>query len=231
MLAEYSLERLEEKLGYHFKNRELLKQAVTHSSFANEQRINRRLDYERLEFLGDAVLEMITSAFLFENYPELKEGELTRKRATIVCGSALAFCARDMELGEFILLGKGEEATGGREKENITSDVVEAIIGAIFEDGGYESAKDFIYRVVLSDLDHKELFFDSKTLLQEYSQKEYGKTMDYVVLEETGPDHDKEFVIEVRLNGKVMGRGCGKTKKAAEQKAAYEALLASEGRK
>ncbi len=231
MLAEYSWERLEEKLGYHFKNRELLKQAMTHSSYANEQRINRRLDYERLEFLGDAVLETISSAFLFENYPELNEGELTRKRASLVCGAALAFCARDMGLGAFILLGKGEEATGGREKENIIADVVEAIIGAIYEDGGFESAKDFIYRVVLSDLEHKQLFLDSKTLLQEYSQKEYGRTLDYVVLEETGPDHDKEFVIEVRLNGKAMGRGSGKTKKAAEQKAAYEALLASKAGK
>lgn len=227
MLTEYSLEQLEEKIGYHFKNKALLKQAITHSSFANEQKINRKQDYERLEFLGDAVLEMITSAFLFEQYPNLKEGEMTRKRATIVCGASLAFCAKDMDLGEFILLGKGEEATGGREKENITSDVVEAIIGAIFLDGGYESARDFIHRVVLSDLEHKQLFFDSKTLLQEYVQREHGTALSYEVLAETGPDHDKEFIVETRLNGKVIGRGSGKTKKAAEQKAAYEALLAS----
>ncbi len=226
MSADYYRERLEEKIGYYFKDKFLLRQALTHSSFANEQRINRKKDYERLEFLGDAVLEMITSAFLYEKYPDLHEGELTRKRATIVCGASLAFCAKDMKLGDYILLGKGEEATGGRKKENITSDVVEALIGAIFLDGGYESAKDFIYRVILSDLEDKELFFDSKTLLQEYVQMDSGNTLNYVVLTETGPDHDKEFVIEVQVNGKEMGRGSGKTKKTAEQRAAYEAILA-----
>ena len=226
MLTEYSLDRLEEKIGYRFKDKALLKQAITHSSFANEQKINRKKDYERLEFLGDAVLEMITSAFLYETYPDLKEGEMTRMRATIVCGASLAFCAKDMELGEFILLGKGEEATGGRKKENITSDVVEAIIGAIYLDGGYEKAKDFIHRIVLSDLENKQLFFDSKTLLQEQVQRKHGNTLDYVLIAETGPDHDKEFIVEARINGKTMGKGSGKTKKSAEQKAAYEAILA-----
>ena len=157
MLAEYSLKQLEEKIGYCFTDKELLRQAVTHSSFANEQKINKRKDYERLEFLGDAVLETITSVFLYETYPDLKEGELTRMRATIVCGASLAFCAKDMELGKYILLGRGEEATGGRKKENITSDVVESIIGAIYLDGGYAKAEEFIHRVILSDLENKQL--------------------------------------------------------------------------
>lgn len=227
MLSEHSMEQLEEKIGYHFKDRALLKQAITHSSFVNEQKINKGEDYERLEFLGDSVLEMVTSAFLFEAFPELREGEMTRKRATIVCGSALAFCAKDIELGKYILLGRGEEATGGRENENISADVLEAILGAIFVDGGYECAKGFVHRIVLSDLEHKQLFFDSKTLLQEYVQRESGNVLKYVVLKETGPEHDKDFITEVRLNGKVIGRGSGKTKKAAEQRAAYEALLAA----
>lgn len=226
MQERHSLGELEEKLGYCFKDKALLRQAVTHSSYANEQKINRHADYERLEFLGDAVLETITSIYIYETYPKLSEGEMTRKRATIVCGSALAFCARDLELGKYILLGKGEEATGGREKENITSDVVEAIIGAIFLDGGYEGAKEFIHRIVLSDLESKELFFDSKSLLQEHVQRKCGSTLSYAVLTETGPDHEKEFVVEVQVNGKAMGRGSGKTKKLAEQRAAYEALLA-----
>ena len=152
---------------------------------------------------------------------------LTRMRAMLVCGSSLAFCAKDIELGKYILLGKGEEATGGRQKETITSDVVEAVIGAIYLDSGLEDASSFIHRVVLSDLENKQLFYDSKTLLQEYVQRESGSTLSYVVVDEKGPDHDKEFIIEVRVNGKTMGRGIGKTKKAAEQKAAYEALLAS----
>ncbi len=227
MMTKYSLEELEKRIGYCFKEKALLKQALTHSSYANEQKINKLPDYERLEFLGDAVLEMVSSTFLFEKFPELSEGKLTKTRATLVCGASLAFCAKDIELGKFVLLGRGEEATGGREKETITSDVMEAVIGAIYLDGGLDKASAFIHRLVLSDLEHKQLFYDSKSLLQEYVQRESGSTLSYVVLDENGPDHDKEFIIEVRVNGKAMGRGVGKTKKAAEQKAAYEALLAS----
>lgn len=227
MITEHSMKELEAGIGYCFRNKALLKQALTHSSYTNEQKINKTPDYERLEYLGDAVLEMVSSAFLFEKYPDLSEGQLTRMRAMLVCGSSLAFCAKDIELGKYILLGKGEEATGGRQKETITSDVVEAVIGAIYLDGGLEDASSFIHRVVLSDLENKQLFYDSKTLLQEYVQRESGSALSYVVVDEKGPDHDKEFIIEVRVNGKAMGRGIGKTKKAAEQKAAYEALLAS----
>lgn len=227
MIIGQALEELETKIGYRFQNKALLKQALTHSSYANEQKINKTGDYERLEFLGDAILEMVTSAFLFEKYPDLSEGQLTKMRAMLVCGSSLAFCAADINLGSYILLGKGEEASGGRGKETITSDVVEALIGAIYRDGGLAEAKSFIHRIVLSDLENKQLFYDSKSLLQEYVQKKSGSSLAYIVVDESGPDHDKEFVIEVRVNGKTMGRGVGKTKKAAEQKAAYEALLAS----
>ena len=226
MLTEYSIEQLEEKIGYCFKDKSLLKQAITHSSFANEQKINKRQHYERLEFLGDAVLEVVTSDFLFRKYPSLPEGDLTKKRAMLVCGSSLAFCAKDIELGKFILLGKGEEATGGRNRESIISDVVEAVIGAIYLDGGFESASAFIHRIVLSDVENKQLLYDSKTLLQEYLQRNGGMELCYAVVEESGPDHDKEFVIEARINGQVKGKGVGKTKKAAEQHAAYEVLLA-----
>lgn len=221
------LKELEEKIEYHFKDRSLLKKALTHSSYTNEQKINKWSDYERLEFLGDAVLELVTSAFLYEKYPEMQEGEMTRKRSTLVCGSSLAFCAKDIEIGKYVLLGKGEDATGGRGRESITSDVMESLIGAIYLDGGYEKASAFIHRFVLSDLESKELFYDSKTLLQEYVQKSGAASLHYVLVGESGPDHEKQFEIEVRLNSRVMGHGVGKTKKAAEQQAAYEALLAS----
>ncbi|NLL75709.1 MAG: ribonuclease III [Clostridiales bacterium] len=226
MLTENALEQLEKRIGYCFKDKNLLKQALTHSSFANEQKINKLQDYERLEFLGDAVLELVTSTFLYEKHPEMPEGQLTKKRSMLVCGPALAFCAKDIEVGKYILLGKGEEATGGRGRESITADVMEAIIGAIYLDGGYGAASVFIHRFVLSDLENKELFYDSKTLLQEEVQKDSRGTLRYELVSETGPDHDKEFVIEARVNGKILGRGIGKTKKAAEQQAAYEALLA-----
>lgn len=186
MLTEQQMEELEKKIGYCFKEKELLKQALTHSSFVNEQRINKLPDYERLEFLGDAVLEFVTSSFLFRHYPDMREGEMTRKRASLVCGSALAYCAKDLNLGNYIRLGKGEEAAGGRGKETITSDVMEAIIGAIYLDGGVEEAAAYIKRFVLSDLEDKQLFYDSKTLLQEYIQKNGDTTLHYVVVDENG---------------------------------------------
>ncbi len=164
------LEKLESLIGYEFKDKSLLKQALTHSSYANEQKINRSGDYERLEFLGDAVLEVISSEFLFHKYPDLPEGKLTKLRASMVCEPSLAICARDLDLGKFILLGKGEEATGGRNRESITSDVMEAIIGAIFLDGGMEKAKAHIEKFILSDLEDKALLYDSKSTLQDVMQ-------------------------------------------------------------
>ena len=225
MKQGYSLELLEERIGYRFQNIALLKQAVTHSSYTNEQKINKLKDYERLEFLGDAVLELVSSEFLFHEHEKVQEGELTKMRASMVCEPSLAFCARDLELGEFLMLGKGEENTGGRKRDSITSDAMEAVIGAIYLDGGMEQAKKFIYRFILSDLEDKQLFYDSKTNLQELIQGKLKKEFHYVLLEEFGPEHDKTFTVEVVMEEEILGTGKGRTKKNAEQQAAYEALL------
>lgn len=221
----YNLKALEERIGYHFDNAALLKQAITHSSFMNEQKINKTDDYERLEFLGDAVLELVSSEFLFRAHEALPEGELSKLRASMVCEPALAFCARDLELGKFLRLGKGEELTGGRDRESITSDAMEAMIGAIYLDGGMEPAKDFINRFILSDLEDKRLFYDSKSKLQELIQGTLKKEFHYELLGESGPEHDKTFEVEIVMEDESLGRGSGRTKKAAEQQAAYEALL------
>lgn len=225
MLKESDYQELEKKIGYTFQNRALLKQAVTHSSFANEQKINRQKHYERLEFLGDAVLELVSSDFLFQTHPEMPEGQLTKLRASMVCEPALAYCAKDLTLDSYIQLGRGEEATGGRFRDSIVSDVMEAVIGAIYLDGGMEPARTYIHRFILSDLENKQLFLDSKTNLQEYMQQNLKKEFHYRLVEESGPEHDKVFLVEVVMEEKVLGRGKGRTKKAAEQQAAYEALL------
>ncbi|MCH5257055.1 MAG: ribonuclease III [Lachnospiraceae bacterium] len=223
-MIQKNLDELENKICYHFNDKLLLRQALTHSSFANEQKINKYADYERLEFLGDAILELVSSEFLFHNNLTMKEGELTKFRASIVCESALAYCARDFGLEEYILLGKGEEMTGGRTKDSIIADVMEAIIGAIYLDSGMNKASDYIHKFILSDLEHKQLFYDAKTILQEFVQRENKGTLNYVLISEKGPDHDKVFVVEARIDNKKIGTGNGRTKKAAEQQAAYEAL-------
>lgn len=225
MLFDYTMEQLEERIGYKFCNRALLKQAVTHSSFANEQRINRGESYERLEFLGDAVLELVSSDFLFREHTSMPEGRLTQLRASMVCEPALAFCARDLDLEKFILLGRGEEVTGGRARDSIVSDVMEAVIGAVYVDGGMEPAKAFIYRFILSDLEDRQLFYDSKSKLQEKVQGRLKKELRYVLEEEAGPEHDKTFYVSVYVEEEKLGTGAGRTKKAAEQQAAYRALL------
>ena len=225
MRVRYTLEELEKRIGYTFRDKKLLKQALTHSSFANEQKINKLEDYERLEFLGDAVLELVSSDFLFHENPQMPEGKLTKLRSSMVCEPALAYCARDLELGQYMLLGKGEEATGGRERDSITSDVMEAVIGAMYLDGGFLAAHDFIHRFVLSDLENKILFYDSKTVLQEMIQTMPEAAFEYVLTGEEGPDHDKEFLVDAVFDGQIIGKGKGRTKKAAEQQAAYEAIL------
>lgn len=216
---------LEKQIAYQFKNKMLLKQALTHSSYANEQKIKKNGDYERLEFLGDAVLELISSEFLFKEHPNMPEGKLTKLRSSLVCEPALAQCAKELDLGSYILLGKGEEATGGRKRDSIISDVMEAVIGALYLDGGFQAARDFIHKYILSDMEHRILFYDSKTVLQEMIQTKPNQVLVYELIDEIGPDHNKEFVVEALLNGKKIGFGQGKTKKAAEQKAAYEAIL------
>ena len=225
MMEGYTIEVLEKRIGYEFKNKDLLKQALTHSSFTNEQKINKAKNYERLEFLGDAVLELISSEFLFKVHPDVPEGELTKMRASMVCEPSLAFCAKDLELGKFLRLGKGEEGTGGRDRDSITSDAMEAVIGAIYLDGGMKPAKEYINRFILSDLEDKRLFYDSKTNLQELIQGKLKKEFHYELLEENGPEHNKTFVSEVFLENESLGKGFGRTKKAAEQQAAYHALL------
>ena len=230
MENQYTMKMLEERIGYRFTNQALLRQAVTHSSFTNEQRIRRNRNYERLEFLGDAVLELVSREFLFQRNEHMPEGELTKMRASMVCEPSLAFCARDLDLGKFILLGRGEEGTGGRARDSIVSDVMEAVIGAIYLDGGMEPAKIFINRFILSDLEDKQLFYDSKSNLQELIQGKLKKEFHYELCSESGPEHNKVFCVAVYMEEKLLGTGEGRTKKAAEQQAAYQALLRLRGK-
>lgn len=219
------LQELEQRIGYKFRDRSLLKQAMMHSSYINEKHLPKYECNERLEFLGDAVLELVSSEFLYKENPQVSEGELTKTRASMVCEPSLAFCAREIELGEYLLLGKGEEATGGRGRDSITSDACEALIGAVYLDGGFTSAKEFIHRCILSDLEDKKLFFDSKTILQEMVQADIGQAIIYRQVKEEGPDHNKIFFVDVYVGEECMGNGNGRTKKAAEQQAAYYAIL------
>ena len=219
------IKKFEKLIGYQFEREELLIQALTHSSYANEKHMKKLSDNERLEFLGDAVLEIVSSEFLFENYPDMPEGELTKLRASIVCEPTLALCTQEISLGDYILLGKGEDLTGGRTRKSILSDAMEAIIGAIYLDGGFANAKEFIHKFILTDIEHKQLFYDSKTILQEVVQAKH-EVVRYELTDESGPDHNKNFTVEVYIGAKSVGRGVGRTKKAAEQEAAYRALLA-----
>ena len=218
------LKELEKKLQYEFHDKNLFSQALTHSSYANEHRLDHSRCNERLEFLGDAVLEIVTSDFLYHKYDALPEGDLTKIRASIVCEPTLAYCAGDIRLGEYLLLGKGEEATGGRNRNSVVSDAMEALIGAIYLDGGFTNAKEFIHRFILTDLENKKLFYDSKTILQEVVQGEHEQ-LTYVLTDESGPDHNKSFTVRACIGERVIGSGTGHTKKAAEQEAAYQALL------
>ena len=219
------LEELQNKIGYKFTDENLLRQAVTHSSFANEKHLKKHSDNERLEFLGDAVLEIVSSEFLYKSYPKKSEGDLTKFRASLVCEPTLALCTREIDLGKYLYLGKGEDLNGGRMRNSILSDALEAVIGAIYLDGGFENAKKFIHRFILTDIEHKKLFYDCKTSLQEVIQGHYEEELNYRLVSEEGPDHDKKFSVEARIGEKVIGRGIGHTKKAAEQEAAYQALL------
>lgn len=219
------IKKFQEVIEYHFHDEKLLRQALTHSSFANEKHLKKHSDNERLEFLGDAVLEIISSEFLYKEYPDKPEGELTKLRASIVCEPTLALCTKDIALGEYLLLGKGEDQTGGRGRKSILSDALEAVIGAIYLDGGFANAKEFVLKYILTDIEHKQLFYDSKTILQEIVQAGYNEELNYQLIREEGPDHDKRFVVEARIGEKSIGEGMGHTKKAAEQEAAYQALL------
>ena len=219
------LKELEQKISYNFRDFSLLEQAMMHSSYTNEKHLPKNRCNERLEFLGDAVLELVSSEFLFKSSPKMPEGELTKTRASMVCEPSLALCARDISLGDYLLLGKGEEATGGRKRDSVTSDALEALIGAVYLDGGFTNAKEFIHKFVLTDLEDKKLFYDSKTILHEMVQAKKGGKISYRLVSADGPDHDRTFAVEVLVGDTVLGEGKGRSKKAAEQQAAYKAIL------
>jgi len=214
----------QQRIGYTFKRISYLEQALTHSSYANEGRKHLK-NNERLEFLGDAVLEIVTSDFLYHKYTEKPEGDLTKIRASIVCEPTLAYCAEAINLGSYLFLGKGEDATGGRNRNSVVSDAMEAVIGAIYLDGGFASAKEYIHRFILNDIEHKQLFYDSKTILQEIIQSRQDGELSYEILKEEGPDHNKSFEVRALVGDQEIGRGKGRTKKAAEQLAAYNGIL------
>lgn len=219
---------LEDKIGYRFRDRELLEKAVTHTSYANELPPDlHSFHYERLEFLGDAVLEAVSSAFLYQRFPNRKEGELTRLRAALVCEPSLAFCARKLGLDVSLRLGRGEEESGGRSKDSIVSDVLEAVIGAIFLDSGEDLAapRAFIEKHVLSDIEERELFYDAKSILQERAQQN-GKSVRYELTDEQGPAHARVYTSTVFLDGIPAGTGTGSSKKESQQQAAFTALKA-----
>ena len=217
-------EKLESNIGYCFKDKDLLINALTHTSYANEHKHKGMKDNERLEFLGDAVLELVSSEYLYKNMKDMPEGKMTKLRASLVCEPTLAMDAREIDLEDFIYLGKGEDETGGRKRDSIVSDAFEALIGAIFLDGGIEEAKYFILKFALNDIEKKKLFYDSKTVLQERVNSVKNENLIYEIIKEWGPDHHKTYEAAEKLNGKIIGKGQGHTKKAAEQQAAFDAL-------
>jgi ribonuclease-3 len=219
------MKELEDKLGYHFKNPTYLKNALTHSSYANEVR-SAGGSNERLEFLGDSVLGFVVADYLFKNFPNLPEGDLTKKRAALVCEKACCGFSKQLDVGKYLLLSHGEQNSGGRTRPSILADAFESIIAAIYIDGGMEEARKFILRFVLPLLQNSrpKTFKDYKTSLQEIIQQNPEERLEYVLTGESGPDHDKHFTVEVHLNNNVIGKGGGRSKKEAEQQAAREAL-------
>ena len=220
------MDKLEEKLGYRFRDRELLRTALTHSSYANERHAEQTQSYERLEFLGDSILGLVTAEFLYAHEPMLPEGQMTRLRAELVCEASLHKTALALSLGDYMRLGKGEEHAGGRTRPSILADMVEAIIAAMYLDSGMQEARRFILEEILRDAEisdsHRSA--DYKTRLQELVQRRNDRHISYVLSGESGPDHDKRFTFEVRINGETVGSGSGRTKKEAEQMAACRAL-------
>lgn len=219
---------VEERLGYSFRNRALLETALTHSSYANENRASGIVCNERLEFLGDSVLGVTVADFLYRHFPDMPEGRMTRLRAELVCEQSLHRVALELHLGDYLRLGKGEEHNGGRKRASILSDAVEAVIAAMYLDAGMETAAGFIHRCLLDDVRAIETptFTDYKTSLQELVQRHSGQVLSYELVGEEGPDHAKTFRVQVCLNGDPIGRGTGRTKKEAEQAAAANALEA-----
>ena len=222
-----SLGELEEVINYTFKNKKNLILALTHSSYANENKNEKLISNERLEFLGDTILNMIISENIYFKYSHLTEGEMTKSRANVVCESSLIKCANNINIGRYLLLGKGEENTGGRTRTSVLSDAVEALIGAIYLDGGIDRAKEFILDQMAKLVDDSikgEIFMDYKTQLQEIVQKNNDKRITYEIIKEEGPDHNKTFISQVKVDDKIVGIGEGRTKKEAEQMAAMSSL-------
>lgn len=219
------MESLEARLNYKFNNIELLKNALIHSSYANEARGNIHSN-ERLEFLGDSVLSIIVADHIYHKYPHMPEGGLTRLRASLVCEKTLCALSRELCIGDYLNLGKGEDKNGGRERDSILADAFEAVLAAIYLDGGMQAAKKHIFNTVLRDLDHHsdDSFKDYKTTLQEIIQRNPEESVSYILIDESGPDHAKQFTVAVHLNSNVIGTGTGKSKKQAEQMAARQAL-------
>lgn len=224
-MLNYDENAIEQNIQYEFKNKALIRQALSHSSFINEMKRTGMESYERLEFLGDAVLELITSEFLYENYKDLTEGQLTKLRASIVCEFTLSSVAEQLHLGDYVLLSKGEEITGGRNRSSILCDLFESVLGAIYLDGGMRVARKYAHTFLLTDIENKSLFYDAKTTLQEMVQKDGKGVVTYELLEESGPDHNKKFVTEVLVDNVRIAKGEGSSKKNAQQMAAYKALL------
>ena len=220
------MKTLEERLGYQFTDRSLLENALTHSSYANEHRDAGMSSNERLEFLGDSVLGMVVADHLYREHPRMPEGELTRTRAALVCEGSLVEVARALDLGKYLRLGKGEDAGGGRERPSILADATEAVLAAIYLDGGIAQARRVIRTLILGNEEEMSASRDYKTALQELVQRESGQKLAYRLVAEEGPDHAKRFSVEVELNGKTVGAGEGRTKKAAEQNAAKAAIAA-----
>lgn len=226
-----SNKRISDRIGYEFNDESLFETAVTHSSFTRENGAPLSSCNERLEYLGDAYLDVIISEELYQRLPEENEGVLTKYRALIVCGESLAEVGRELQLGEVLKLGKGEENTGGRERESIIANAVEAMIAAICKDGGYEKAKAFVlehFAQKIEDVISGRIRSDYKSELQERYQTNGPVEIRYELLEETGPDHDKTFYVSVSIDNEVLGKGLGKSKKEAEQNAARHALAKGE---
>ena len=218
---------LEEAIGYRFQNITLLQNALTHSSYANERWHDSLMSNERLEFLGDSILGMVVAEYLYRNFPDRPEGELTRMRADMVCEKTLAAVANRIDLGKHLLLGNGEEQGGGRSRNSILADAVESVIAASFLDGGMGAAQQFIQKFILVEVPVTKLHnADYKTALQELVQQKKNQVLSYTLVGESGPDHDKRFAVEVKLNGSVVGIGSGSSKKRAEQDAARAAIEA-----
>ena len=216
---------LEAAIGYRFQNITLLQNALTHSSYANERWHNSLKSNERLEFLGDSILGMVVAEYLYKNFPDRPEGELTRMRADMVCEKTLASVAARINLGHHLMLGNGEEQGGGRSRDSILADAVESVIAASFLDGGMAAARSFIEKFILVEVPVRKMHnADYKTALQELIQQKKNQTISYALVGESGPDHDKRFEVEVSLNGRVIGTGTGSSKKRAEQMAAQSAL-------